>query len=131
MFICSKAWFLNELQVQHCLCCVHMFCQFLQIMSCNLILQWTLFLCCMFVCFIDCCKSYNLILKQASSSTLFMCSFALSIVAKVVTSSSSKSYIKQIKHKLHVATISLGFQAFLKFFSLPVNLKPCVLSFNL
>jgi thiol:disulfide interchange protein len=60
-----------------------------------------------------------------------MCSFVSSIVAKVVTSSSSENYIKQIRQKLHVATISLGFQAFLKFFGLPLNFKPCVLGFKL
>jgi hypothetical protein len=55
-----------------------------------------------------------------------MCSFVSSIVAKVVTSSSSESYIKQIMQKLHVATISLGFQAFFKFFCHIVSSNPSI-----
>jgi hypothetical protein len=84
-----------------CVLCVHMLRQFLWIMSYNLIFEWTsnitLFLCCMFVCFVDCCKSCNLIFKQASSSTLFMCYVFICFI------NCCKSCNKLIKWKLHQA----------------------------
>jgi len=119
-----------------CVLCVHLFHQLLWIMSCSLIFKWAsstiLFVCYVFVYFVNCSKSYNLILEWTSNSTLFVCCVFICFI------NCCGSYDKFIKRKLHQAnqmevigsTSSLGLQYFLKFFCLPLNLMSWVSTFN-